>query len=364
MATISPDIIPEILCRLGVKDLLRFRCVSKPWCSLIDSPDFIKLHLSQSLNTSTHLSIVLRDCYLFSIYFDSLKADQMLNNPFSTEYIITEILGSCNGLFALFNCDEEIALWNPSTRKFHMLPVTDIEFPRDFCIRQFIVYGFGHDPISDDYKLVRMVQFYGKEDDSFDSEVKVYSLRTNSWRRIKDFPFYLLYKRAYGVLANNSLHWFVFKNPSDTHRFIAAFDLRTEEYRLVELPDYIGEGFYMCVNSIGDSLCLIVNYYEGSVVDIWMMKEYGVKESWIKMVSVNQFKPFDFVEPLAFSKNGDRALMCIDHKRFVWYDLRSKRVKTVRIEGVPSLFEAEVLVESLVPLNANGAMINKKEEGT
>ncbi|KAK8977688.1 hypothetical protein V6N11_013471 [Hibiscus sabdariffa] len=96
------------------------------------------------------------------------------------------------------------------------------------------------------------------------------------------------------------------------------------------------------------------------------MKEYGVKESWAKLVSVKRSKVtsrFDFVLPLAISKNGDRVLLDIDNNKFVWYDLRSKKVKKVRIEGVPRAFEAEMLVESLVPLNGNGAMINKKDQG-
>ncbi|KAK8630315.1 hypothetical protein V6N13_079113 [Hibiscus sabdariffa] len=368
MATLSSDIIPEILRRLGVKDLLRFRCVSKPWCSLIDDPDFIKLQLSHSLKTSTHLSLVLRDSYLFSVDFDSPKAAQKLDNPFLDEGVGTEIWGSCNGLLALYNGGEEMALWNPSTRKSQMLSFTEIEFPRYFCLTQFIVYGLGHDPISDDYKLIQMVQLYDEEDnDSFVSEVKVYSLRTNSWRRIKDFPFYLKYRRAYGVLANNALHWVVSKRPeSDTRSFVVAFDLGTEEYRVVELPDCLDQGFHMNVRSMGGSLCLIANYWKVHVVDIWVMKEYGVKESWIKLVSVDQSKLvslFEFVLPLAFSKNGDRVLLNIDDNKFVWYDLRSKRVKKVRVEGVPSSFESEMLVESLVPLNGNAAMINKKDQG-
>ncbi|KAK8506330.1 hypothetical protein V6N13_016450 [Hibiscus sabdariffa] len=352
----------------GVKDLLRFRCVSKPWCSLIDDPDFIKLQLSHSLKTSTHLSLVLRDCYLFSVAFDSPKAAQKLDNPFLDEGVGTEIWGSCNGLLALYNGGEEMALWNPSTRKSQMLSFTEMEFPRYSCLTQFIVYGLGHDPISDDYKLVQMVQLYDEEDnDSFVSEVKVYSLRTNSWRRIKDFPFYLKYRRAYGVLANNALHWVVSKRPeSDTRSFVVAFDLGTEEYRVVELPDCSDQGFHMNVRSMGGSLCLISNYWKVHVVDIWVMKEYGVKESWIKLVSVDQSKftsPFEFVLPLAFSQNGDRVLWNIDDNKFVWYDLRSKRVKKVRVEGVPSSFESEMLVESLVPLNGNGAMINRKDQG-
>ncbi|KAK8660906.1 hypothetical protein V6N13_051813 [Hibiscus sabdariffa] len=117
-----------------------------------------------------------------------------------------KMLGYCNGLLALYNGKKEISLLNPLTRKSQMLPVIEIESPPYLVL--FIVYRLGHDPIFDGYKLVRMVQLYVKDDDD---EVKVYSLRTDSWRRIKNFPFCLMYKRAYVVLANNALHWVVSK---------------------------------------------------------------------------------------------------------------------------------------------------------
>jgi hypothetical protein len=45
--------------------------------------------------------------------------------------------------------------------------------------------AFGYDPVSDDYKVVRVVKFYKNQKISaFDSfEVNVYSLRAHSWRR-------------------------------------------------------------------------------------------------------------------------------------------------------------------------------------
>ncbi|XVF69622.1 hypothetical protein PTKIN_Ptkin11bG0096100 [Pterospermum kingtungense] len=227
MLTLSPDIISEILCRLSVKPLLRFRCVSKPWCSLVDNPDFIKLHLSHSLKTKTqtHLSFILREINLYS-----LKCALKLDHPFEDGYGGTEVLGSCNGLLALFNSREDVGLWNPSTRKSIKIPVSEIEFPDHYDIGTMVIYGFGYDPISDDYKLVRIAEFLQDEDDdTVYSEVKVYSLKKNTWRRIKNFPYYLLYKRAYGIVANNAFHW-VASKPQPDKSLIASFDLGSEEY--------------------------------------------------------------------------------------------------------------------------------------
>ncbi|KAK9015217.1 hypothetical protein V6N11_006334 [Hibiscus sabdariffa] len=365
MASLSHDAILDVLCRLGVKDLVRFRCVSKPWCSTIDSPDFIKRHLSHSLKTNTNLSLILPTAYIFSVDFDSLETPQRLKHPLdeSDEGKGTDILGSCHGLLALMNGDDdyEISLWNPSTRRSQMLPFTDIEFPPWSIGFQFIVYGFGYDPISDDYKLVRMVQFHGKDQDSVDSEVKVYSLRTNSWRRVKDFPFYHKDQYQIGVLANNALHWVASKKRlSDTRSFVAAFDLETEEYRVIELPDCLDMGFHMSLNdmegdvslvAMGGCLCLIANCW-GAYVDIWVMKEYGVKESWTKLISAKQTQHLPTVSPLALSKTGDKMLLNVGRK-FIWYDLISKKAEIVSIGDVPSCSRAEVLVQSLVPLNGS-----------
>lgn len=48
------ELVTEVLARLPVKSLLRFRCVWKAWCCLISSPDFASLHLSRYHNHDDH----------------------------------------------------------------------------------------------------------------------------------------------------------------------------------------------------------------------------------------------------------------------------------------------------------------------
>ncbi|MBA0762401.1 hypothetical protein Gotri_012018 [Gossypium trilobum] len=335
MATLPHEMTIEILLRLSVKDLLRFKCVSKPWCSSIDDPDFIKLHLSHSVKTNTNHSLILRHCeyHFFSVNYDSLKTTQRLNHPLGEQKTPIKILGTCNGLLAVIDDNGRIFLWNPSTRKSQVLPSTEIEFssPSIFFPRsnfssassffpRSTYYGFGYDPISDDYKLVRMVQLHGNNKGYLHSEAKVYSLRSNCWRRIKDFCFYLILHRKFGILANNALHWMVFKTPQSWKQNLVGFDLGTEEFRFLELPDFFPS----------------------------------------------------LVVPLAFSKNGDKVLFNISYKcrnfgkwynlrdKFVWYDLWGERVEKVEIKGIPTSFDVHFYVESLVPINGNAVMINNE----
>jgi F-box interacting protein len=370
------DVTTDILCQLPVKTLLRFRCVSKRWCSQIDGPDFIKLHLSHSLATKSNLSLVLRNWYLYSVEFDSLRTATEINPPLNVIWGITDVFGSCNGLVAVCNSEEEIVLWNPSTRKHQRLPTMPVEDPKgDVKPRRYTFYGFGPDPISDDYKVVRMVQFDGDHHGSV--QVRVYSLKTNSWRGMKDdaIPYFVHnlfpYGRGCGALASGALHW-VAPGESGGCCVIVAFDLGVEEFRIVPQPDGVDGGSKVDVVVLEGRLCMLCNYDSGCV-DVWVMKEYGLKESWTKVFEVSRDcfdvcsqssfnRNFGQVKPLAYSKSGDKILLEVDMDKLLWYDFRRKRAERVRIEGAPIPFSADVYVESLVPLGGGGGGMDRKTQ--
>ncbi|ESR50693.1 hypothetical protein CICLE_v10033794mg [Citrus x clementina] len=172
MAKLPTDINMDILSRLSVKCLLRFKCVSKSFCSLIDSQEFIKIHLKRSIETSSNLSLILSgtpasilpsSCYwdgkIFSASLDSLNLGLELDHPFKNCKGETLMIDSCNGLIALQNDENDIALWNPATKEHVMLP----EFWSDLKDNVYVVFdGFGYDAVNDDYKVVRLIQF-GRE---------------------------------------------------------------------------------------------------------------------------------------------------------------------------------------------------------
>ncbi|CAI0374067.1 unnamed protein product [Linum tenue] len=352
--SLPADLIAATLCRLPAKSLLRFRCLSKSWCSEIDSPAFAQLHLRHSVKTPSNLSLILRDGSLRSLDFQSLDGLVKLNHPLDTPFFGTEILGCCNGLLALYNSEEEIVIWNPITREHRRLPETELEYPPENMFFDFIVYGFGYDSVHDDYKLVRLVQFPGFRNRPCFSVAKVYSLRENSWRRIRDFPYEIVFKRCHGVHVNNALHWVVYRSGgSEGEKSIVALDLCSEECRVIEQPNYGGRKFHLNVGELGGCLAVTANYYLKRV-DVWVMKEYGVKESWGKLLTVRQQvkRPtFEFVLPVAYVGNGSMVLLVQDSNKFVCYDLISKKVDEVGVSGLSDYFEVVVLAGSLVKLN-------------
>ncbi|KAK9267990.1 hypothetical protein L1049_010428 [Liquidambar formosana] len=367
MSTLPSDVIMDILSRLPVKTLLRFKSASKPWRDLIDCPYFIKAHLKRSMDRGDY------NLSLSPKYFETVPDNAV---PIKAQqHSRTGALGSCNGLLCLLDGGEEdnIALWNPSTRKLQTLPFTPIQPPRGLTVATLVSYGFGYDSVNDDYKLVRMAQFtyssglYG----SFESQVDVYSLKMNSWRRIQDFPYYLPVEQVHGELACGALHWIVLQRPRWNINIIvslvAAFDLGLEEYREVPLPQFLGEGcFVMSLGVLGGCLCLLCHY--GDHVDMWVMKEYGLKESWTILSIVldpQVICPIRYLQPLTYSKNGDQILFVGNNSKIIWYDFEKKKFTDFQICGnIPKYFEVDICLESLVPINGDVTSDGKKQQSS
>ncbi|XP_071724004.1 F-box protein CPR1-like [Rutidosis leptorrhynchoides] len=104
--------------------------------------------------------------------------------------------------------------------------------------------------------------------------------------------------------------------------------------------------------------CLCVGIYYRGRVDKWVMKEYGVKESWTKLFSF-ELKEGTFQSPIAYSRNGDWLLMklCLQQhpelrQQLCWYDIEGGKIESLEKLNnlMPKTFSAKVMVESLVSL--------------
>ena len=104
------DIVLNILSRLPVKSLIRFRCVCKTWDSSITTLNFISTHLNKN-NDHDHACLI-QTC----IQYNSSKipkvckvlcCDRMLDwvfeysVPSAFDLNMSEMVSSCNGLVCL-----------------------------------------------------------------------------------------------------------------------------------------------------------------------------------------------------------------------------------------------------------------------
>ena len=135
------DVVIDILSRLPVKSLIRFRRVSKSWYSVITDP-FLLTNTSTSTSTSTkpnHYPInngkELRTVVCNSDH--TATEISILKIPF---YLVN-VISLCNGIFCLESYDNRhvntiLYLWNPSTRKFKMLfvPYNNYHYAYSFTL--------------------------------------------------------------------------------------------------------------------------------------------------------------------------------------------------------------------------------------
>ena len=355
------EMLDEILIRLPVKDLLRARCVSKGWCSLIDSTPFVKRHLSANAGAGSLLirgSAGIGNFYLASFNAAQDEATALeINDPLKTLLVGARIQGAANGLVCVSkNNINQLFLINPATNKSRMIPSAPQEFPRSFYYNESSVCGFGYDHINDDYKVVKIadcfIQFRG-------IMAIVYSLKTNSWKRIHNVPSNTRFTRDSGAFADGALYWLGINNPVDINDtcckdFLVVFDLGLDQFKEILIPAMKGPVVSFstrCVDSDGRSLC-IIDSYPDCHTDLWLMNNSGAEIPWSKLLSVENHRtqPFRFFRPVYFSRSGESVLLEVDNSKLVWYDLGKKAVKNFLIRGIPNKFSSHVYTESLVKL--------------
>ncbi|KAL4283568.1 hypothetical protein GQ457_16G027240 [Hibiscus cannabinus] len=353
-----PEIIVEILSNLPVKSLLRFRCVSKSWKTLISDPFFIKKHLKNdpkfskkrvlinTASTQTQLQYSIKSCSLNSIFHDPVVTTTEIEYPSKKDSRCDWVVGSCNGLICIAIRQDTVILLNPTLRVSKRLP--DLGFKkRRGC---YTVYGLGFDASVDDYKVVRVFCYQSKGfEDGYESIVRVYSSRTNCWRRIQDFPFGVPCNEA-GKHVDGSLHWVVFHGQEGFSCTIVSLDLAQETYKEVLQPSY-GDGATERTLGVLDGCLSVLCNYGRLYAVVWVMKEYGKRESWTKLVTI-PYMPYPgaefFSAPLFVSETG--VILLHFGMNLILYDPKHNafRIPVTPYDPISYIDQAEVYEESLV----------------
>nr|XP_023882205.1 F-box/kelch-repeat protein At3g06240-like [Quercus suber] len=370
------DVVLNILVRLLVKSVLRFRCVSKTWDSSITTPSFISTHLNLNLNNNNNNNsiaylitptIALGFPFIITIPSFIGSYDHAFNRiskyPIPSAFPRIHLASSCNGLVCLYpfarasiNADS-IYLWNPSIRKFKRLPA--------FLITQsiYVSTGFAYQPETNDYKVVKISQMYSPEFLCFELEAEVYTLSSNSWKKVgisltnKVAIFHFGDQTA--KFVSGALHWLGYVGAR--HYVILSFDVSNDKFEEIALPDgklafvtldhlrfdHVNEGEYNdFMRSRTPHSCFI-----------WVMGEYGVHESWTKLFFV-RFENVVSVSFFGCTSHGELLVlkrvipMSNDERRYyvtVSLDLETLHEKDLGFQDAPHI--ATTFMESLVLLD-------------
>ncbi|XP_028753589.1 F-box protein CPR1-like [Neltuma alba] len=353
-ADLPEEIVEEISMRLPVKSLLRCKSVAKSWYAQITNPSFI----TRQFEWSDSITKNRRHQLIFRLHNASLKPCISLISdlepidievPFpekDVEYIF--VYGQCNGIFCLYGVyggdkagEASLILWNPGTKEVKVLPASQNQ-PRDMV---YIIYGFGIDPITNDYKVVRFgnLAFEGREQ----PPVEVYNLSTGSWRTIDSVvpAFRLCYPRCRAYL-NGFYHWLTEDN---NDKAILFFDFGNEVFGKIQLPPEIDQSYESNVAVVDEKLACAATYKMTNCrYEIWVMNEYGVESSWSKKFVIGPNPEFGSF--LGFW--GDDEILVENEGHLVSYNIKNQKIQRLEIHGVPKLFKVFDYLESLVSLKS------------
>ncbi|PIA45706.1 hypothetical protein AQUCO_01600144v1 [Aquilegia coerulea] len=299
----------EILLWLPIVSLLRFKSVCKSWYSLIESYSFVyqhyhHIHVDRLEKDEENLIIIRNphfstDQCIISLISGKKNLFQVSENfhlpqpPFAkTDWV--RLVISCNGIICVQpNLDYyNFFLLNPAIKQFRLLPKTPDLLTSSRSNYLKVYAGFGYNSRTDDYKVVRVVY---KDMKVEAIQVDVCSLSTDSWKTIDAalVPHVTISYSGLTTPFRNKIYcWFADEgfdaNNRSFGKTILSFDFSKDVFETIPLPDVYKVKAKLMLSLLWDNIACIEIVRRGKCdCSVWMLYEYGVKESWTKLYTIS-----------------------------------------------------------------------------
>ncbi|KAJ9563764.1 hypothetical protein OSB04_008924 [Centaurea solstitialis] len=319
--TIIPDdVVRNILSRLSAKPLMRFRCASKHWNSLITDPCFIN---------SRARRMILMPSGLTGLYaFDPKHQNVVkLTYPFEHQIYKCKIIGTLNGIVLLVLekrlCGPCIfILYNPLTRATKKL----FDLPRPCCKREAegYAYGFCHGNII----IIRLDCLCPSSDERdncnvFSLEKSALTARKTTFR-IGEYGFLV---DNVGMLLNGFLHW-IKRMYVDYVLIILVLDVTEMVLTRMDGPRISTNGYNLKSSVLGmlhGSLCMSNRWSNG--FDVWVKghsewsKQYSFALPIYRDGCPNNLDVCILEEGRILVKDGDSNQIIMCHLFERYYDI-------------------------------------------
>nr|XP_043619608.1 F-box/kelch-repeat protein At3g06240-like [Erigeron canadensis] len=332
MEKLSEDVLNNIFIRLPAKQLVQMRRVCKPWNAFLSESYFIKSHLNHSIRNKHNNEIVLafnaairyrKHALPCTVYDLSQSPDIKLNDLVKLPHNFPQsalheygghVIGSVNGLICFYIGRyydvKGIYIWNPSLSAVKLLPpisepLIQYDYKNNGLRSRYIFsFGFGFDPMTDDYKVLKITH---DRDKSVWLQVEVYSIKKDSWEFIivdDSFP-----EDVVGIFVDDhDGHLYALSYFKKNHiQKIVVFDLGVESFRQMSLPDSVVANCNI-LGMLDGKLCLVSYTQHDGKLEVWViMNEYGVaRDSWVKshVLSNSISKACGDIIPFGFTSNN------------------------------------------------------------
>jgi molecular chaperone HtpG len=380
---IPDDLVFSILSKLSVKSLNRFGCIRKSWSSLFKNPYFMSMFRKNLLcqNQSYYkdtsllqLETVTIDSelkfVLYSLFGERCQNKTKLDwpNPFEEADPEFDVVGSgsINGILCLVSTSQpnnRVVLWNPTTDEFKVVPISLRESVRYVDV-EITRHGFGYVSIGDEYKVIRQLMYNPKsdidndiddlslEDVSYDLFWEIYSLRSNSWRKLhSNVPYDY---REDGICLDGMCHW-LGEDGYDIDKvdevYLLSFDLSKEAFLITPIPSECDSRIFQMAWKdlvvLNGFIALISHYKQNDTFHISVLGEIGVKESWTKLYIVC---PLPCIERPITSGNKRYIFSNIEDGTLVCIDLSTLIVEQLNFEGYRFWGKTIIYKQSSLPI--------------
>ncbi|PNX96451.1 F-box protein [Trifolium pratense] len=287
----------------------------------------------------------LHDWNIYLISGDKFENKVKLNSPpiFQIPNIgVTPIrvLGSAiNGILCIYDdygtFPKTTVLWNPATEEIIEIPIGHAEIKPEFTTLVF-PHGFGYDDVGDDYKIIQHVDYIMANENPLedledvmipDPFWEIYSLKSNSWRKIDfDMPIISWIFNSI-VYFDGVCHWLGETN------MVVSFQLCNEVYFITPCPfeeDTHDKEFEVNLTVLNESVAIITNCNNTTFFQVFILGEFGVEESWIRLFDVELMSCME--QPIGAGKKGNIFFIKEDGE-LACFDLTTGLIEDIGIQG-------------------------------
>nr|GEV59193.1 F-box associated domain, type 1 [Tanacetum cinerariifolium] len=237
----------------------------------------------------------------------------------------------------IMNFDLNRGLFSRSVKMFKKLPLQEsMMLPKHIFFaerNESVVFGFGVGLATGEYKVIRTLLMHFRENPNPEIsrpdliQAEVYTLGTGKWRQLGQVPYWLDGRQAPLINSpylDGHVHWIV--RDENCPEKICAFNFDNETFKLFPSPPFdAAKEHSINLRSMGvPNGCLSQCDSTYNDVTIWVMNEYGIKNSWHKMANVRQymcpkllmFQPINLLHGL---KDGGVLMVHYQEKLYAYY---------------------------------------------
>ncbi|CAN4082034.1 unnamed protein product [Withania somnifera] len=288
-STFKPEIISNILSRLNVKSLLRFKRVCNQWRKLISKSDFIATHFRHS---SLHSSVIVQtldeDNYHTLARFKPTDRSLVeLNNPFPCASLNMSITGPVNGILCIFRpiWGDVLTLWNPAMSMSKMVKLSETKAPQGMTL---VSVGLAFDSQKDDLLILRIFSVRPSSGSVLSkAEFEVRPMKSPlGWKKLKSDIYFYIDRNSSDAICKGEPYWLAYITPTPIvgkYEALVRFNVDEMDFEWLPLPSATAGNYNMYPVNFKDSLGMLIwDGRDNSCIDIWVMDEdqYDWSKIW------------------------------------------------------------------------------------